>query len=241
MSESITFSRALVSEQNIRQWFKNIASFLKEKKLENIDSRRVFNANETALLLNPKSGTVLAEKGTKNVYNIIGNNDKENVTVLVTANAAGELAPITIPPPEERANIIRENHVSVATGHKGVNKTFYRIRQLYYQWPKMKTDIQAYIAKCKNCQLKKLTRRKIKQPMILTDTSDAAFDKISMDIMGPLPTSHEGNSYILTIQDLLTKYLLAMPLKHAGVIDVADVFINEFICTYGAPKTLLTD
>jgi len=31
MSESITFLRALVSEQNIRQWFKDIASFLKEK------------------------------------------------------------------------------------------------------------------------------------------------------------------------------------------------------------------
>jgi len=70
--------------------------FFKRKKLENIDSRRVFNADETALLLNPKSGTVLAEKGTKNVYNIIENNDKENVTVLVTANAAGELAPTMI-------------------------------------------------------------------------------------------------------------------------------------------------
>jgi len=77
--------------------------------------------------------------------------------------------------------------------------------------------------------------------MILTDTPDAAFDKVSMDIMGPLPTSHEGNSYILTIQDLLTKHSLAIPLKHAGAIDVADAFVNEFICTYGAPKALLTD
>jgi len=76
--------------------------------------------------------------------------------------------------------------------------------------------------------------------MILTDTPDAAFDKIFMDIMGSLPTSHERNSYILTIQDLLTKHSLAIPLKHASAIDVADAFVNEFICTYGAPKTLLT-
>lgn len=53
------------------------------------------------MLLNLRSGTVLAEKGTKNVYNsttnvYIGNNDKENVTVLVTANAARELAPTMI-------------------------------------------------------------------------------------------------------------------------------------------------
>jgi len=157
-----------------------------------------------------------------------------NVHVTVCTNA------ITVPPPEERANIIRENHESAAAGHKGINKTLRRIRHSY-QWPKMKTEIQAYITKCKNCQLKKLTRRKIKQPMILTDTPDAAFEKISMDIMGPLPISHEGNSYILTIQDLLTKHSLAVPLKHAGAIDVADAFVNEFICTYGAPKALLTD
>lgn len=77
--------------------------------------------------------------------------------------------------------------------------------------------------------------------MVLTDTPGTAFDKISMDIMGPLPTSHSGNSYILTIQDLLTKYSVAIPLKNAGAIDVADALTNDFICIYGAPKALLTD
>ncbi|KAL6419799.1 hypothetical protein ACFW04_011187 [Cataglyphis niger] len=89
--------------------------------------------------------------------------------------------------------------------------------------------------------LKKLVRVKTKQPMVLTDTPDSAFDKVSMDIMGPLPTTRSGNNYILTIQDLLTKYSLALPLKHAGAIDVADAFTNEFICTFGAPKAILTD
>jgi len=75
--------------------------------------------------------------------------------------------------------------------------------------------------------------------MILTDTPDAVFDKISMDIMGPFPTYHTGNSYIFTIQDLLTKHSLAIPLKHSGAIDVGDAFFNEFICIYGVPKTFL--
>ena len=77
--------------------------------------------------------------------------------------------------------------------------------------------------------------------MTLTDTPDAAFDKISMDIMGPLPTTQTNNSYILTIQDLLTKYSLAIPLQHAGAVQVADAFTNEFICIFGAPKAILTD
>jgi len=43
------------------------------------------------------------------------------------------------------------------------------------------------------------------------------------------------------IQDLLTKYSLAVPLQRAGAIDVANAFVNNFICVYGAPKALLTD
>jgi len=77
--------------------------------------------------------------------------------------------------------------------------------------------------------------------MVLTDPPYAAFDKVSMDIIGPLPISHGRKSYILTIQGLLTEYSLAIPLKHAIAIDVAEAFVNEFICIYMAPKALLTD
>lgn len=147
---------------------------------------------------------------------------------------------ITTPPPQDRELLIKENHASALGGHKGVAKTYNRIKY-NHQWPGMKRDVEKYIQNCRNCQLKKLVRRKTKQPMILTDTPDNAFDKISMDIMGPLPTSRSGNSYILTIQDLLTKHSVAIPLKRATALDVAEGFVNEYICVYGAPKALLTD
>lgn len=62
-----------------------------------------------------------------------------------------------------------------------------------------------------------------------------------MDIMGPLPTTQLNNTYILTIQDLLTKYSIAIPLQKADAIHVADAFTNELVCVFGAPKALLTD
>jgi hypothetical protein len=105
----------------------------------------------------------------------------------------------------------------------------------------MKRDIERFINSCKNCQLKKLVRIKPRQPMILTDTPDTSFDKISMDVMGLLLTTEQGNSYILTIQNLLTKYLVIVPIKDASAISVAHAFIKNFICTYGSPKALLTD
>lgn len=46
--------------------------------------------------LNPVPPSVLAPKGYKNVYKVVNNNEKENITVLVTCNAAGDLAPTFI-------------------------------------------------------------------------------------------------------------------------------------------------
>ncbi|KAI4473920.1 hypothetical protein M0804_015104 [Polistes exclamans] len=119
---------------------------------------------------------------------------------------------ILIPEQENRDDILAECHSSAIGGHKGVTKTYNRIRQKYH-WPNMKKDIQEYIRNFEGCQLKKLVRIKSKAPMILTDTPGAAFDKIAMDIVGPLPETKKGNKYILTIQDSLTKFFVAVALK----------------------------
>lgn len=86
---------------------------------------------------------------------------------------------ICCPEPNERQNIIYEKHATKIGDHKEVNKTYNRIRQNYY-WPTMKKNIQEYIKNCRNCQIKKFTRVKTKQPMLITDIPGAAFDKISM-------------------------------------------------------------
>ena len=70
---------------------------------------------------------------------------------------------IITPPVETRSNIILEKHELSVAGHKGVTKTYQRIQHYYYE--NMKKKIQDYVRTCKECQLKKLTRIKTKQPM----------------------------------------------------------------------------
>lgn len=147
---------------------------------------------------------------------------------------------ISTPTIEQRKQLIEENHTSAAGGHKGVTKTYNRIRINHY-WNTIKRDVENFVRNCRKCQLKKLTRVKTRQPMIITDTPGQAFDKISMDIMGPLPMSAHGNTHILTIQDLLTKYSVVVPLKETTSLAIADAFTKNFICIYGAPKAILTD
>lgn len=105
----------------------------------------------------------------------------------------------------------------------------------------MKKDIQELIKNCDSYQRKKLVRVKTKQPMTITDTPTEAFEKVVLDIVGPLPTTGRGNKYILTIQCNLTKYCEAYALSDSTAPTIAKVFAEEFICRYGSPNSILTD
>jgi hypothetical protein len=122
---------------------------------------------------------------------------------------------VTIPEPSDRNKIILENHASAIGGHAGITKNYKRMR-LNYFWSGMKTVIQNFIQEC--TKYAKLPIKKVglcKISTIHDPHGHTAFDKVSMDIVGPLPTIDSGYRYILTIQDLLIKYSVAVPLKQA--------------------------
>ena len=108
-----------------------------------------------------------------------------------------------------RTHLIEEAHSSALGGHKGSTKTYSQIRQTFF-WDNMKVDIQKYIQGCLQCQLRKLIRVETKNPMVIIDTPTTAFEKILMDIVGPLPETKSRNLYIQTIKDNFTKYSLAI-------------------------------
>lgn len=147
---------------------------------------------------------------------------------------------IDIPNEEIRNMIIKETHDSPINGHKGVAKTYSRVRQHYF-WPNMKKQISEFISTCELCQRNKLVRKKVRQPMVLTDTPGSSFDKISMDVVGPLCKTKLGHEYMLTMQDLLTKFSIVVPLKEIGSINIADAFLRRLVYVYGSPKVVLTD
>lgn len=72
--------------------------------------------------------------------------------------------------------------------------------------------------------------------MTITNTPRKAFDKVSTEIVDYLPITIMRNSYIITMQDLLTKYSLAILLPQAAFNEITDAFIEHFICRFSAPK-----
>lgn len=67
------------------------------------------------------------------------------------------------------------------------------------------------------------------------------FEKVAIDIVGPLTRSEKGNRYIMTCQDQFTCYPEAVALPDQSAVTVATAFMEQVICRHGVPEILLTD
>ncbi|XP_076398102.1 uncharacterized protein LOC105662856 [Megachile rotundata] len=94
MSQNLTKARSNIIEQKIRNWFNEIENFLENNHFYHIlnDSQH-FSMQTKLLFFNPKVKKVIPRRGEFTVYNFINNDVKECLTILITASAAGQLAP----------------------------------------------------------------------------------------------------------------------------------------------------
>ena len=101
--------------------------------------------------------------------------------------------------------------------------------------------VEDYIRKCEVCQKNKFTGPYVKAPFQETDTQYQPWDKVYLDIVGPLPMTDEGYKCILTCQDNISKYLLAIPMITQTDDEVALTFLRYVILHYGIPNSIVTD
>ena len=147
---------------------------------------------------------------------------------------------IEVPPVEIRPNIIAEYHNSLIAGHKGIKKSYRRIRKRY-TWPGLRDEISEFIRGCRSCLEQKLIRARTGEPMLITDTPAEPFQKASLDTVEKLPTMPNGNRHILTMQDNFSKYYIAVPIPDLKTTTIAHAVSTTLFSQYGAPRYILTD
>jgi len=155
----------------------------------------------------------------------------------ISSGESFQVEQLVLPKPCRQV-VLKLGHSIPLAGHLGKNKTQNRILQRFY-WPTVYKDVAQYCKTCVACQ-KAVGRRGPRAPLIPLPIIGEPFERIAMDIVGPLPKSRHGHSYILVLCDYTTRYPEAIPLRSTGATQVAEALVTVF-CRVGVPREILTD
>ncbi|KAJ8932218.1 hypothetical protein NQ314_014838 [Rhamnusium bicolor] len=178
--QNLTTSRDSVTQKD-NLWFDEIKKYLEESNLMFIldDPKRIYNADESAFFLQPCAGHVLTRKGEKNVYSASGN-EKENLTVLVTANAAGQLPPPMIVFSYERIPSNISNNVPRNMGNRKIKNRMNRRKKKNEEKKEKKILKEQSIAENNKLEIKKSKKAVISSSS--ESSSDVEYMESSSDL-----------------------------------------------------------
>lgn len=82
--------------------------------------------------------------------------------------------------------------------------------------------------------------RKYKAPLKAFNVG-APFERIALDILGPLPRTKQGNKYLLVIGDYFSKWLDAIPLRNQEAPTIAKKLVERIVSIFGVPLSIHSD
>ncbi|XP_071083865.1 uncharacterized protein [Haliotis cracherodii] len=204
----------MVSQQKIADWFDTFTTYIADKTDSDIlhDPSRLYNADESGFPMCPKSGRVLAERGSQTVYNFSAS-DKSQITVLACASASGDYTPPMIVFPGSRFKYNPLDGFEEAVLGRTENG-----------W----MDAELFVSWLKTCFIPHVDKQAIKKPIILfLDghsthlTLEACTVCVENNIVLYCLPSHA--SHVIQPLDLS----LFSPLKHAWRQSVRDFQISN--------------
>ena len=147
--------------------------------------------------------------------------------------------PLIVLPLEFRKCALFLLHNSRVGAHLGRKKTLRKVRERYY-WPLLYTDVVNWVQKCPDCIQKRKPEKHNRAPMT-PHCIEKKMERVSMDILGPLPENERGNRYILCMGDHFTKWISAVPIPNQETTTIANAVIVYVISVFGVPKEIYTD
>lgn len=145
---------------------------------------------------------------------------------------------LVVPKPSRNIILSVAHDDPIYGGHLGVKKT--RDKLSNYYWPKMNDDIEHYIKTCELCQhfkTPKQPRFALLQPIAVSKV----FERLHIDIIGPIKKSSSGNQYIVTAIDAFSRWGSAKAYADVKASDIVSFMEDEIICRHGIPNEVVSD
>ena len=122
--------------------------------------------------------------------------------------------------------------------HGDYRHTLFKFKLKFYHKYEIR-HIKTFVEECEPCQiLKGRTPRPI--TLKTAPIPSRPFETCSMDLLGPLSTTPNGNKYILCLIDMFSRFCILKPIENKNTITIIDC-LREVFSYYGHPHTLLSD
>ncbi len=141
-------------------------------------------------------------------------------------------------PKSRREMLFQAAHCNTMAGHLGQAATLNRLMTRFF-WPGIHENVRRWCAACVECQLVNPPASP-KAPLCPLPLMQVPFERIGMDLIGPLERSARGHRFALVLVDYATRYPEAVALRNISAKSVAEALFS-MISRVGIPKEILTD
>ncbi|GBM45473.1 Retrovirus-related Pol polyprotein from transposon 412 [Araneus ventricosus] len=118
-------------------------------------------------------------------------------------------------------------------------RTLSKTRERFY-WDRLLADVEKWRREFYACGARKGPKTRTKCRLQRYNVG-APFERMALDILGPLPVTTNGNRYVLVMMDYFTKWPEAIPIPDQEASTVAEELVRASISRYGVPMILHSD
>ena len=142
-------------------------------------------------------------------------------------------------PERLRQSVYYYSHRHVTAGHFGQEATVCRAVPRFF-WPGMVTYLKMQVRNCADCLIK-IKRCNLRDTVHHPQKSGYPGERLSIDLVGPLPETDNKDRYVMTVQCMFTKFVQCFPLPNKEAETVANILVERYICNFGCPAEIHTD
>ena len=152
-------------------------------------------------------------------------------------NSGLESEPVAWVPIHKVQEVIARHHGTPLAGHWATSRTVQLLSRKYY-WPTMSHDVDAFIARCRECQMS--DSRQPRAHLHPWEPATAPFQRVHIDLYGPL-TSLREKKYVAVVTDAFTKWVEVVAIQDKTAATVAEMLFHNWVCRFGSMARLVSD
>ena len=125
-----------------------------------------------------------------------------------------------------KEEILRENHDSVDVGHLEQQRMLELLKRNYW-WLGLKEDIKKYVQGCFKCQQNKVLYQRKAGKLHPLEIPQETWQEISIDIIGPLPTSNRMDAIVIIVERFTKMIHLKTTTTNISSEEIAKIYRDD--------------